>query len=140
MPTAFPAFSAVRTLVLAFLIIASGLGAVFASPAQEAAAAGPCNVFSVARYGVSNGYYYIQGGGFNSCSYSLYQSIQVDLYAIDSWGNYTRIARASNYATVKAISAYNWAWNSCGVRYQVRTTHAVSGAATVHWSDILRVC
>jgi len=135
------ALTRVRVLVLAFAILAAGFAAVAPQTAQEADAAGPCGVSSVVRYGVSNGYYYVWGSGTASCNYSLSQGIQVDLFAIDSWGNYTRVARGSSYVVAKAISAQNSAWAYCGVRYQLRTTHSASGhGATNHWSNILRVC
>ncbi len=134
MTSVVPAF---RTFVLAFLILAGSLGAAFAMPAQEAAASGPCDVWSAVRYGISStGRYYVYGRGVTDCDYRVYQAIEVNLYKINSAGTYT-LLQSSGYEAVTNSLARNTSsvWMACGVKYRTRVSHIVDGDyITRHWS------
>jgi len=146
MSTASAVFSPVRTLrtlVLAMAILAGGLGAVFTAPAQEAAAAGPCGVWSMVRSNPAwpPGYYYVQAWATTSCDYALPQAMAVQLWVIRSDGSYTLHSR-SDFGTetntmtgqTKAVIA------ACGITYRTQVLHLVYGSYSVHWSAPLKRC
>jgi hypothetical protein len=126
-----------RTLVLAFLLLAGTLGTVLASPAQEAAAAGPCWVISNGYKSVSNGYYVVNGAGSTGCNYNVSQSIGIYLYAN---GTLVRSTSSSIYGTGLAART-SAVLGRCGTRYQVATVHAVRGYSnTTTWYAGFYLC
>jgi hypothetical protein len=122
---------------MAFLILAGSLGAVFASPAQEAAAAGPCQVGAVVKYGVSNGSYTVYGRGAAVCTYNVPQNMIVRLYVNGS------LVREAPYSVLGTTLAGNTGsvWARCGTSYQVSMTHNVLGfSSTTTWSPKAYLC
>jgi len=126
-----------RTLVLAFLILAGSLAAAVAVPAQDAGAVSPCTVSAnVYKYGSSQVY----GHGSSNCSSPIsaasppQQWIYVQLYKngtlIDSHGWF-----ASN-GTTWAIQGSTHAW-SCtpGAVYKTVVTHKLNGQQSQHASS-----
>ena len=132
--------AAVRTLVLAFLILAGSLGATLLAPAEEAAAAGPCTVGGGPTRGTSNGYSYVRGIAWADCSYAspkgqvltvtLYQNRYAVTRPQTDWDNWT------------SLGVSNTSWVACrsGALYQVKITHTFNNATTTHWSAAQRMC
>ncbi len=133
---------AVRTFILAFLILAGSLGAAFAMPAQEAAAAGPCLVGANVKYYASNGSYYMYARGGSACEYAVDQSVMVRLYAYTNANGYI-LARSWRYTrfTQSLVGNTNATLAHCGVWYRAKVEHSVIGyAGTNTWSTFFKLC
>ena len=127
----------VRVLVLALALLAGGFAALAPHAAQEASAAGGCAVGAAVKYSVSGGAYYMYGAGSSACGYNASQKITVSLYANGYW-QASGVISAYASSLAKSTTAV---WGSCGVRYQVATTHAVSGYYnTTTWSPGFYLC
>ena len=139
MTTIATTFAAVRTLILAFLVLAGGLGASLLAPAQEAAAAGPCTVISSGSKFASNGYYYVRGSAAVDCSYAspTGQVLSVTLYR-----NGYAVAKSNPVFTYDSIIVVRTPREVCrsGALYQVKIVHTFNYAQTVHWSPSYRMC
>jgi hypothetical protein len=137
-----------RTLTMASLTIALllgmfGVGGVGPQAVQDlfvedAAAAGPCNVWSQVKLTSYNGYYYIYGRGTADCSYYGNQGIGVGLY-----GN--GVLLKSRSVVLNGIKTFavnsNAALGYCGVKYQVAVVHTFNdGYQTIHWSQPYYLC
>ncbi len=125
--------AAVRTLVLAFLILAGSLGATLLAPAEEAAAthANTCAATARVQSGTSGGYAIKRGiGSFVCYDAGANSSLYVQLFS-----NGVRVASAvlGSYNSTGTV-ATPWVYCGRGYTYQTKVSYMVNGVSTTAWS------
>jgi hypothetical protein len=126
--------AALRTLVLAFLILAGSLGATLLAPAEEAAAAGGCQFVASVQNGTLNGYAVKRGLGFYACDYSGNNiSLIVTLYQNGRMVDDTHMSTFSKATSVGT----DWFYCYRGYTYQTKLNFGQNGRFGTAWSPIV---